>query len=259
MRWMALVCIFLLMSVGIGERTDHFNIRYEDMQYLAPGTGKVLENAYRAVDGYLGNLPASIKVVVVDSDRMDEIGKHVEAFSAWNHQSSTIVLRGDTIKNPDSLSVVVKHEICHLGLNDLLDTKNEDEYRWMEEGVCMVISGEPLDDVKVSKYIVRNGYMNTEQIGEAVDSSNYSVTKNGYLQSFSLCKFIAKTYGTDALVDILKSSSPSFEDAFYERTGENFDQVYIRWVKHVRAQSAMSPGVKVISIKGCLDLSMEEA
>ncbi|WP_424356865.1 peptidase MA family metallohydrolase [Methanocella sp. MCL-LM] len=247
------------MAAGIGERTDHFNIRYADMQYLTPGTGKILENAYRSVNSYLGNLPGSIKVIVVDNDRMDDVGKHVEAFSAWNHQSSTIVLRGDTIKDPASLSVVVKHEICHLGLNDLIDKKDEAEYRWMEEGVCMVISGEPLDDVKVSKYIVNRGFMSTGQIGAAVDSHNYSVTKNGYLQSFSLCKYLSQTYGTEALVDILKSPIPRFEDAFYERTGEDFGQFYDRWVAHVQAQAVRSPGVKVVTIRGYLDLSMDQA
>ncbi|WP_148266468.1 hypothetical protein [Methanocella arvoryzae] len=259
MRWMALVCIFLLLSVSIGERTDHFTIRYTDMEYLTPGTGKILENAYRTIDGYLGNLPDSIKVIVVDDGQMDEVGKHVEAFSAWNPQSSTIVIRGDTLKNPSSLSVVAKHEICHLGLNELLDDKDEAEFRWLEEGVCMVLSDEPLDDVKVSKYIVSQGCMNIKQIGEAVDSKNYSVTKNGYLQSFSLCKFIARTFGTDVLIDIVKSPYPRFGDAFYKSTGVPFAQFYDQWVDHVHKQSQRTPEVRVIHIKGCLDTAMSEA
>lgn len=259
MRWMALVCVLMLLAAGIGEKTDHFDVKYEDMRYMKPGTDKVLENSYKAVNQYLGNLPHSIKVVVVDGEKMDEVGKHVEAFSAWNRKSSTIVLRGETLKDAESLSIVSRHELCHLGLNFLLDDKNENEYRWMEEGICMVISDEPLDDVKVSKYIASKGFLSTGEIADAVDSDVYNVTKNGYLQSYSLCKYIAKTYGIQTLIDIVKSPKTSFKDAFYDRTGVTFDSFYRDWKKQVEARSGEKSGVKVVTVKGCLDLAMSEA
>lgn len=258
MKWMALVCVLLLMAVGVGEKTDHFNVKYEDMKYLSPGTGKVLETAYHKVNGYLGTLPPSIKVVVVADEKMDKVGKHVEAFSAWNSQSSTIVLRDETVKDKQSLPVVATHEICHLGLNEILNNKEENGYSWMEEGICMVISDEPLDDVKVSRYIVSHGYLNTKEIGDAVDSNNYNVTKNGYLHSFSLCKYIAKTYGMKTLVDIVKSPGMSFDDAFFRYTGTDFKTFYEDWVRHVQKVAAEKPNVQVVTIKGHLDLAMDE-
>lgn len=259
MRWMALVCIFLLLAAGIGEKTEHFYVKYDDMQYLSPGTGRALENAYQVVNDQLGSLPKVIKVIIIDDDKMDVVGKHVEAFSAWNHQSSTIVLRGETIKDSKALPVVAKHEICHLSLNVLLDDKDDAEFGWMEEGICMVISEEPLDDVKVSRYIVRHGFLDTDGISKAVDSGNYTDAKNGYLQSFSLCKYITKTYGTGALADIVKSPASDFEDAFYQRTGEDFDRFYARWEKHVLAEAARDSRVRVVTVNGYLDLSMAEA
>ena len=258
MRWMAVVCVLLLMAVGVGEKTDHFNVKYEDMKYLSPGTGKVLEKAYEKVNGYMGTLPASIKVVVVDNDKMDKIGKQVEAFSAWNSQSSTIVLREETVKDKQSLPVVATHEICHLALNKILEDKDEDSYRWLEEGTSMVMSDEPLDDVKVSKYIVSHGYLNTTEIADAVDSKNYNVTKNGYLQSFSLCKYLVGKYGMQALVDIVKSPSVSFNDAFNKRTGTDFKTFYEDWTKDVQTVAAGKPNVQIVTIKGNLDLGMDE-
>lgn len=257
MKWMALACILLVLMAGVGERTTHFSINYNDMKEFAPGTGRVMEDCYKTVNGYFGNLPKSIKVVVVDGDEMDSVGKHVEAYSAWNQKSSTIVLRDKTLKDKKSLAVVATHEITHLALNDILVKKGGHDFDWLEEGTCMVLSKEPLDDVKISKYIVTTGFLDLPGIARAIDSDNYPVTKNGYLQSFSLCKYIVSRFGTRSLINIIRSPSADFERAFRENTGTSFTPVYNAWKDSVEGQSGGVPATKVVPIHGylCLDMA----
>ncbi|HMK48273.1 MAG TPA: hypothetical protein VK436_16740 [Methanocella sp.] len=238
MRWVALVCVLLLIASGIGEHTEHFNIRYSDCYQSDSDTGKVLENAYNYVNMYLGTVPPSIKVIVVNKSRMDAVGKHVEAFSAWSRRSSSIVLRDETLKDPKSLSIVVKHEICHLGLNSIMEFKDDGQFGWMEEGVCMVISGEPLDDLKVSKCIVGKGFLNTSEIAAAVDSNDYQVCKNGYLQSYSLCKYITMKYGVRTLIDIIKNPERDFGGSFRACTSRDFASFYEEWKAYVEGTAA---------------------
>lgn len=267
MKWMAnlfwrlLACILALALVagtgvmaGVGEKTTHFSIKYSDSSALTPGIGRILEDSYRAVNGYFGNLPGSIKVVVIDGDAMDNIGKHVEAFSAWNHKSSTIVLRGETLKDKKSLGVVTKHEICHLALNDILEKKGEKGFAWLEEGTCMVVSKEPLDSVKMSRYIVSHGFMTLPEIAKAIDSDDYPVTKNGYLQSYSLCRYIVDRFGMKALVGIIKTPKSDFDSAFRQYAGTDFQTFYDQWKAWVEADARDTPSSQLVTIRGYLCL-----
>jgi hypothetical protein len=257
MKWMALACIILVLLAGIGEHTTHFDIKYSDSKEFSSGVGRTLEDSYKVINSYFGNLPASVKVIVIDGDEMDNIGKHVEAFSAWNSKSSTIVLRDKTLKDLKSLSVVSKHEICHLALNDILSKKGGHEYAWLEEGTCMVLSNEPLDDVKVSKYIVSNGFMDLQGIAKAIDNNDYATCKNGYLQSFSLCKYIAGRFGVKTLINIIKYPSSDFNVAFQKCTGSRFEPVYNAWKSSVEAKSQGSLAPNIVSMRGylCLDMA----
>jgi hypothetical protein len=256
MKWMALACVALVLMAGMGEKTTHFSVKYEDAKAFEPGTGKVLEDSYKTVNNLFGNLPKTIKVLIIDGEKMDNVGKHVEAFSAWNKKSSTIVLREETLKDKKSLGVVSKHEICHLALNDLLEKKPGHNYAWLEEGTCMVVSKEPLDDVKISKYITSHGFMTLPEIAKAIDSDDYNVCKNGYLQSFSICKKISETYGLSTLTGIIKSPSSNFEGAFRQYTGQDFGQFYDQWRASVnlKARGNVAPRGTLVHGYLCLDI-----
>jgi hypothetical protein len=233
-------------------------VKYTDSKEFAPGTGRALEDCYNLVNSYFGNLPKSIKVVVIDGEEMDNIGKHVEAFSAWNQKSSTIVLRDKTLKDKKSLGVVATHEITHLALNDIIVKKGGNDFDWLEEGTCMVVSKEPLDDVKVAKYIVANGFLDLPGIAKAIDSDEYAITKNGYLQSFSLCKFIAGRFGVKTLINIIKCPSTNFQEAFRKNSGTAFQPVYDEWKASVEAKSHGTPGTNAVSMRGYLELGMAD-
>jgi Peptidase MA superfamily len=246
--WMAVTCILLVLlaasanAMSLGEKTKHFDLYYADASQLdrKSGTGQALENAYGSINGYLDTCPDHIKVLVVGKKTMDQVGEHVEAFSAWNNKSSAIVLREESLKDEKALTVVAKHEICHLGINNILAGKNSKDFAWMEEGVCMVLSQEPFSDAKVSKYILSKGFMGPKEIASAVDNENYNVSKNGYMQSYSLIRYMAERYGADAVVDILKSKETDFERAFMRTTGSDFATFYTQWQAHVRSAASGS-------------------
>ncbi|WP_254591402.1 peptidase MA family metallohydrolase [Methanocella conradii] len=266
-RWMAFTCIFLILTAGmanataLGEKTRHFEIYYSDALPDSgySDVGRALENAYSEINGYLGACPDSIKVLVVGKKTMDKVGEHVEAFSAWNTKSSAIVLREETLKDKNSLRIVAEHEICHLGLNNILANKDSREFSWMEEGICMVLSKEPFSDVKVSKFIMDKGFLTPAEIAKAVDSEDYSISKNGYLQSYSLVKFMVKKFGVSAVISMLKCPETDFEKAFILCTGVDFGTFYRQWQAYVKStatgwQEALGPAPAYLSF----DLYMED-
>jgi hypothetical protein len=223
------------------EHTRHFNISYAGNSHPLSdfnGLGDTMENCYNEINGYYGTLPAQVKVLIVGKKTMDEVGEHVEAFSAWNKKSCAIVLREETIKNKKSLDVVVKHELSHLGINNILANKDSKEFAWMEEGTCMVISKEPFSDAKVSKYILGQGFMAPDEISKAVDSENYNVSKNGYMQSYSLVKYMAQKFGMATVINIYKTPETNFEKAFATSTGVDFGTFYRQWESNVRVLAA---------------------
>lgn len=240
-------CILLIFLAGTadaanaGEHTRHFNITYAgNSQPLTGfnGLGDTMENCYSEINGYYSTLPDHIKVLVIGKKTMDELGEHVEAFSAWNKNSCAIVLREETLKDKKSLGVVAKHELSHLGINNILANKISKEFSWMEEGTCMVLSKEPFSDTKVSKYIIGQGFLTPDEISKAVDSDNYNISKNGYMQSYSLMKYMVQKFGATAVINIFKSPETNFEKAFALSTGVDFGSFYKQWQGFVRTSAA---------------------
>jgi hypothetical protein len=221
-------------AADIGEQTRHFDVYYANTPPDGSAIGSAIESAYSEINGYFGNIPPKVKVLVVGKKTMDKVGEHVEAFSAWNKKSSTIVLREETIKNKKSLDIVIRHELCHLGLNDILARKQSKDYAWMEEGVSMVFSKEPFSDVKVSKYIIGKGFLSPQEIADAVSSKSYDISKNGYMQSYSLVKYMARRFGASTVINILKCPETSFEKAFMMYTGIDFGTFYRQWEAYVK-------------------------
>ncbi len=247
--WMAIGCIVLLLTAGMAsaastaETTKHFEIiSSNSLSANSYDLGSLLERCYNDVNDVWGSAPDHIKVILVGKKSMDQVGEHVEAFSAWNKDSSTIVLRQDSLKNKNSLKVAAEHELCHICINPFIAKKGCKDFNWMEEGICMVVSKETFDDTKVSKNIVKSGFMSAPEIASAVDNENYNVSKNGYLQSYSLIKYIEARYGVDVLVQMIESPEKSFDLAFEEATGEDFSTFHQEWESYVRKKANSSSG-----------------
>jgi hypothetical protein len=240
MRWLAAACILILSLAfamtahadSIGQGTLHFNITFFN------GAGQdnknatlfqVLEGSYDYVNNYFGTCPRRVEVIVVDNKEMDEAGKQVDSLSAWNEEMSAIILRQDSLKDKSFLPVLVRHEMTHLAINDILSKKDPGEFHWMEEGLCMLVSKEPLSDVNVSSYIVGRGFLNTGEIYSAIKNEDCTISKDGYMQSYSLVKYIAERFGMSALISLLKCPETSLEKAFLQCTGEDFPTFYNEW------------------------------
>lgn len=244
MRWLAAACILILLSafamtahaLSAGQGTLHFHVTYGN------GTGRdhknttlfhVLEGSYDYVNSYFGTCPRHVEVIVVDNKAMDEAGKQVDSLSAWNEEMSAIILRQDSLKNQSYLPVLVKHEMTHLALNDILCKKDPRDFHWMEEGICMLVSKEPLSDVNVSRYIVGRGFLTTGEIYPAIKNEDCGISKDGYMQSYSLVKYIVDRYGMGALIRMLECPETGLEKAFMQCTGEDFNTFYGEWKDHV--------------------------
>lgn len=244
MKWWAVACILLLLAMHIttasaastGEGPGHFKVTYADPLARPADNDSlrcVLEGAYDHVNGYFGTCPDHVEVIVINDKDMDKLGKEVDSFFAWNKQLSAIVLRQGSLKNHTLLPVLAGHELTHLAINNILGNKDPEEFHWMEEGICMVVSREPLDDADVSKYIVGHGFLNTSATFGAIKSENCSISKNGYMNSFSLVKHMVQRYGIAAVINMLDCPETSFEQAFQQNTGETFESFYDEWKNSV--------------------------
>ena len=240
MRWPAVACILLIMLAGASNAADaarHFTITYatgsahemDDSSLL-----DVLEGAYDRVNGCFGTCPGHVEVIVVDDKAMDEeAGEQVDSFTAWNKAMSAVVLRQEALKNSTSLPVVVEHEMAHLAINDILCKKDPREFQWMEEGICTLVSKEPLCEADVSKYIVGHGFLDTPDIQGAIKNENCTISKNGYMQSYSLVKHMVRRYGMSAVINVLECPETGLDKAFRQCTGEGFRTFYEEWEKDV--------------------------
>ena len=243
MRWPVVACILLMMLAGASNAAaGHFTITYttgsahemDDASLLT-----VLERAYGQVNGCFGTCPGYVEVIIVDDKAMDEeAGEQVDAFSAWNKAMSAVVLRQAALKNGTSLPVVVEHEMTHLAINDILCKKDPREFQWMEEGICTLVSKEPLCDADVSKYIVGHGFLDAFDVLGAIKNENSSISKNGYMQSYSMVRRMVQRYGMSTVIDMLECPETGLDEAFRKCTGEGFPTFYEEWEKDVMAAAS---------------------
>lgn len=239
MGWTAVSCtiaLLLLLAGTAGADTGHFGLTFKDCPDIgASGIPAVLETAYGQVNGLFGTCPGHVEVIIISDEAMDKVGRQVDSFSGWNKEFSAIVLRNKSIYDPPSLQVLAAHELSHLAVNEILSKKDPAEFHWMEEGICTLVSREPLNDTDVSRYIVEHGFLDTEGIYDAIKSEDCAVSKKGYMQSYSLVKYMQGRFGPDMVKKLLECPEESFDDAFQQCAGESFASFYESWKAHVKA------------------------
>lgn len=244
MGWTAVSCtmaLFLLLAGTAGADAGHFGLTFKDCTDTgASGLLAAIETAYGRVNGMFGTCPAHIEVVVISDGAMDRVGRQVDSFSGWNKEFSAIILRNSALTNNSSLNVVAAHELAHLAVNEILGKKDPADFRWMEEGVCTLVSKEPLDDAEVSEYIVGHGFLNAGEVYDAIKSADCAVSKNGYMQSYSLVRYMEERYGFDTVKKILECPEESLDAAFCKCAGESFASFYDDWKAHVTASGGVS-------------------
>ena len=249
MKWWVMACVLLLLA-GLAvaasaanpkESTRHFNITFSNDSAHDADNARLfstLEKAYDHVNWFFGSCPDHVEVVIVDDKEMDKIGDQVDSFFAWNNELSAIVLRQSIVKNDTQLPVIARHEMTHLAINDILSKKDPAEFQWMEEGISMVVSKEKLDDTDVSRYIVSHGFLNTSEIFNSIKNEDVSVSKNGYMNSYSLVKYIVHRYGINIIINMLECPETSFDKAFLQYTGQDFPAFYAEWKNSVTEKAS---------------------
>lgn len=239
MGWMAVSCSVALLILLAGNAcadAGHFGVTFEGCRgTCGPGLLAVLETAYEQVNGLFGTCPAHVETVVIGDGAMDRVGKQVDSFSGWNKEFSVIILRNSSLQDRPSLRVLSAHELTHLAVNELLFKKDPAEFHWMEEGICTLASGERMDDAEVSGYILEHGFLDADGIFEAIKSEDCAVSKNGYLQSYSLVKYMEERYGFGMIKKLLECPEESFDAAYLQCAGESFASFYAEWKAHIAA------------------------
>lgn len=239
MGWMAVsftMALLLLLAGTACADAGHFSVTFEGCcDTDDKGLITALEMAYEQVNCLFGTCPAHVETVIISDGAMDKIGKHVDSFSGWNKEFSVIILRNSSLEDRSSLRVLGAHELTHLAVNELLFKKDSAEFHWMEEGICTLASGEPMNDAEVSGYIVEHGFLDVGGIFDAIKSEDCNVSKNGYMQSYSLVKYMEGRYGFDMIKKLLGCPEERFDDAFLQCAGESFASFYADWKSHVTA------------------------
>ena len=243
MGWTGILCaiaIVLAASAPAGALTSgHFDVEFKGCSDPGNcGLRPLLDAAYDDVNGLFGTCPGHIEVEFISDHDMDRVGKQVDSFNGWNKEFSIVILRNSSIHN-SSLPVLVRHELTHLAINEILCKKDPAGFHWMEEGICTLVSKEPLDDADVSNYIVKHGFLDTGQIYDAIKSEDCAASKNGYMQSYGLVKYMQKRYGFSLVKELLECPDESLDDAFLKYTGESFASFYDEWKGQVKPSMAI--------------------
>jgi hypothetical protein len=92
-----------------------------------------------------------------------------------------------------------------------------------------------MDDAEVSGYILEHGFLDAGGIFEAIKSEDCAVSKNGYLQSYSLVKYMEERYGFGMIKKLLECPEESFDAAYLQCAGESFASFYAEWKAHIAA------------------------
>ncbi|WP_128567002.1 peptidase MA family metallohydrolase [Methanocella paludicola] len=228
------MALLLLLAGTACADTGHFGVTFDGCRDTGDtGLLSVLETAYEQVNGLFGTCPDHVETVIISDGAMDRVGKQVDSFSGWNKEFSVIILRNSSLQRRSSLRFLGAHELTHLAVNELLFKKDPAEFHWMEEGICTLASGEPMDDAEASRYILEHGFLDTGEIFDAIKSEDCAVSKNGYMQSYSLVKYMEGRYGFDMIKKLLGCPEECFDAAFRQCADESFASVYDDWKAYV--------------------------
>lgn len=144
------------------------------------------------------------------------------------------------IDNPFMLRTTLKHELSHLLLNYHID--NRLLPRWFDEGVAQWITGGMSELVNdpgwsvLERAVMRGNIMRFDEL-ETFPSAR-AETMLAYQQSKSFIEYIAETYGTNTLVDIVHymKHDASVDRAFAMVLPHSLRQVEQNWVAHIQAR-----------------------
>ena len=184
------------------------------------------------------------RVVLVDSfDRFRGM-EHNDLFVAFAVPGKNLVVIDYSKMNisPFTLSITLKHELCHLLLHQHIGSSNLP--KWLDEGVCQWASdgiAEILMDKSRSVFRTSLVAGNLFSFGSLHDRfpSNERALVLAYEQSKNLIDYIVREYGRQSLLDILYDlkNGESIEDAVLRRLGVSMPSLEEQWRRHLRGKT----------------------
>ena len=193
------------------------------------------------LESFLGwRLTARPQVLLVSTHQaFKDISRneHIVAFAVPEKNVIVIDYSRMSIR-PFSLSITLKHEMCHLLLHEHI--KGGNLPKWLDEGVCQWVShgiGEILIDKGWSGLdaaVMAGHTYRLSRLAKRFPGDRSSLML-AYEQSKSVVTYIDRQYGQQAVIAILDDlkNGESIETALFQNLARSATQLEEEWLKHL--------------------------
>ncbi|MCP4111438.1 MAG: hypothetical protein GY749_38900 [Desulfobacteraceae bacterium] len=166
---------------------------------------------------------------------------HIVAFA--NPQKKLIVIDYSKMNRyPFSLGTTLKHEICHLLLNNHI--KRENLPRWFDEGIAQWLSdgiSELIADKK--KSMLTRAVLSGNIL--SLDSLEYRFPKDknalflAYEESKSIVEYMGKEFGENRMLFLLRhlKNGDEFDAAILESFSLSFNELEAKWLASIKKRT----------------------
>jgi hypothetical protein len=146
-------------------------------------------------------------ILIRDGDSFQKIAGNRLVVAVAISKDNLIVIDNSKMKTrPFSLSVTVKHELCHLALHDYVGKGNlprwlnEGIAQWVSDGIADILIGEDRDILK--KATLSGRYIPMSSLASKFPAETH-LLRLSYEESKSFVAYIIKEYGIEGVLSIL--------------------------------------------------------
>ena len=142
--------------------------------------------------------------------------------------------------HPFTLSITLKHELCHLLLHHHISRENLP--KWLDEGICQWVS-DGIGELFVSQNlsgldaaVMSGSIIPLKELTNYFPRDKASLTL-AYEQSKSVIGYIERQYGTGAILNLLDhlKNGDTVEEAVRGSLGISFERLEKQWLDHLES------------------------
>jgi hypothetical protein len=142
--------------------------------------------------------------------------------------------------HPFTLSITLKHELCHLLLHQHISRENLP--KWLDEGICQWVS-DGIGELFVSQNlsgldaaVMSGSIIPLKELTNYFPRDKASLTL-AYEQSKSVIGYIERQYGTGAILNLLDhlKNGDTVEEAVGGSLGISFERLEKQWLDHLES------------------------
>lgn len=207
----------------------------QEVMKIYPSVKKELEDTFKTSLTFTPTV-----VLVKDSgDFQDMFGKSPVVAVALSAQNRIIIDNSRMKTYPFTLTVTLKHELCHLFLhhaangNRLPRWLNEGISQWVSDGIAEVIIGEHKD--LLNQAVLSGRVIPLRDLEKAFPADRRSLLL-AYEESKSVVEYIDAEFGSDGIVRMVTflSDGSDIDSAFRKGVGISINELEKRWNEHLR-------------------------